>query len=88
MVPPQAPGDSARPGGHDNDQRTLGRLEGYVYDLRHDVKNLEQQVSALVALVERGKGARLMASAVASAFGGIGGLATAWLAGMLQRGGN
>jgi hypothetical protein len=72
----------------ESDERTLGRLEAHVADLRHDVKNLEQQVTALVAVMERVKGARIMASAIASAFGGAGGLLTAWLAGVAQRGGH
>jgi len=72
----------------ESDGRTLGRLEAHVADLRQDVRNLEKQVAELVALVERGRGAKFMFAAIASAFGGAGSLAAAWFSGLIQRGGN
>lgn len=68
----------------EKDERTIGRLEAHVEDLRGDVRAMREDIADLKAMVEQAKGARVAVATLASAFGGVGGLMTAWLAGWLR----
>lgn len=69
----------------ETDERTLGRLEAHVQDLRHDVRNLSQRVDVLAALVEQGKGAK-WAAGITWGLAGALASAGAWAAGLFKGG--
>jgi hypothetical protein len=59
--------------------KTIGRLEAHVDDLRADVRALRADIGELKELVQQAKGAKAMAAWLAGLFGGAGGLLAAWL---------
>ena len=65
--------------------KTIGRLEAHVDDLRADVRALRDDVAELKELVQQAKGAKAAATWIAGLFGGAGGLAAAWLSGVTGR---
>lgn len=67
-------------------ERTIGRLEAHVEQLRAQVAEQDRKLDAILALVEQGKGAKTAAIWISGLFGGAGGLVTAWLAGVTGRG--
>jgi hypothetical protein len=56
-----------------DEQRTIGRLEAHVEQLRAQVAEQDKKLDAIIALVEQGKGARWALTALASISGVIGG---------------
>lgn len=62
------------------DERTIGRLEAHVEDLRAEVRAMRQDIAAMKALVEQARGARWLLTAAAAVAGGITALAAEWAA--------
>jgi hypothetical protein len=67
-------------------ERTIGRLEAHVEQLRSQVAKQDEKLDAILALVEQGRGAKWAVGAMSAAFGGVGGLLVAWFNGMAGRG--
>lgn len=55
-------------------ERTIGRLEAHVDDLREEVRALRQDIGDLKALVEQGRGVRWVLTALAGVTGAAGGV--------------
>lgn len=65
--------------------KTIGRLEAHVDDLRAEVRAMREDIGELKELVQQARGAKAAATWIAGLFGGAGGLATAWLSGVMGR---
>jgi hypothetical protein len=66
--------------------KTIGRLEAHVDDLRAEVRAMRVDISELKDLVQQARGAKAAIAWVAGLFGGASGLAAAWFAQFLDRG--
>lgn len=66
------------------DQRTIGRLEAHVDDLRTEVRGMREDINGLKALVEQGKGAKAVLLFLAGLVGSSLTFAGAWAAGLLR----
>jgi hypothetical protein len=61
-------------------ERTIGRLEAQVGDLREDVKNLHTDLAEIKELVQMGRGAKWAIGFMAAIIGFVSSQAKAWLA--------
>lgn len=59
-------------------ERTIGRLEAQVSDLRDDVKSLHEDLAEIKALVQMGHGAKWAIGAMAALIGFVSSQAKAW----------
>jgi phage shock protein A len=66
--------------------KTIGRLEAHVDDLRADVRAMRQDVQELKDLVQQARGARAALAALSAAFGGAGAMVAAWFVGIVRGG--
>jgi len=62
--------------------RTIGQLETKVENLERIVGKMNDKLDNITTLVEQARGAKIALSAISVLFGGIGGFATAFIAGL------
>jgi hypothetical protein len=64
-------------------ERTIGRLEAHVDDLRAEVKAMRGDIGELKALVEQARGARWLGQVIAGVIGAVAS-GIAWAAGLIR----
>lgn len=62
----------------DSEERTIGRLEAHVQDLRRDVGDIKRDVVDLKNLVQQAKGVRAGLTVMVWMIGAVGGVLSSW----------